>query len=77
MSELERLKRWMQENDLDYRSLANATGDTYSAIHMMTNGKREINGAFKWRFAEAFGHDEAKKVFGEQSQPSRVITATQ
>jgi hypothetical protein len=65
MDEKQRLLQWMQEHGHDYRSLAAATGDTYSNIHMMTNGKREINDAFKWRFKTAFGDKEANKVFGK------------
>lgn len=64
MTAKEQLKQWMENNGRDYRSVADATGDTYSAVHMMVNGKREINDAFKWRFAQAFGHDVAKSVFG-------------
>lgn len=63
MKEKERLLRWMQERGFDTQTLADATGDTFSTIHMITKGDRRVNDAFKWRFAVAFGWDEAAKVF--------------
>lgn len=72
MSEKQRLIQWMEENGHNYRTLADATGDTYSTIHMMTKGDRAISDAFKWRFQKTFGHEEAFKVFGEQTVEASV-----
>ena len=63
MTEKERLMQWMQEKGFDTESLATATGDSYSSIYMMTKGDRAVNDAFKWRFAETFGWEEAKSLF--------------
>jgi transcriptional regulator with XRE-family HTH domain len=65
MSDKQRLRQWMEQNGYDYRSLAAATGDTRTSIHMMVYGNRSVNQAFMWRFANAFGFNEAKKVFVE------------
>jgi hypothetical protein len=65
MNDRERLVQWMQENGYDTRRLALVTGDTRTNIHWMIkpDEPREINQAFKWRFREAFGNDEADRVF--------------
>jgi hypothetical protein len=44
--------------------VAEATGDTLSTIIMFVNDDRRVNQAFKWRFQEAFGYEEAQSVFG-------------
>lgn len=66
MDEKQRLNKWMEENGHDYRSLALATGDTVSNVHMMTKGHRDVSDGFKYRFWLAFGQDETCKVFGKQ-----------
>jgi len=63
MNEKERLNQWMQARGFDTKTLAAATGDSFSGIYMITKGDREVNDAFKWRFALAFGWDEATQVF--------------
>lgn len=63
MDERERLLQWMQEKGFSTSSLAESTGDAFSNIHMMLKGDRKLNDAFKWRFAVAFGWDEAVTVF--------------
>lgn len=65
MDEKQRLNQWMEVNGLDYRSLAEATGDTYSNIHMMTKGNRAVSDAFKFRFWRTFGQEATISVFGE------------
>ena len=64
----ERLNTWMRERGFNYRTLAEVTGDTYSLIYMMAKGQRDVNDAFKWRFASAFGWDEAQRVFPVEEQ---------
>jgi hypothetical protein len=66
MNEKQRLNKWMAANGLNYRSLAEATGDTYSNIHMMTKGDRAVNDAFKFRFWRTFGQEATILVFGEK-----------
>lgn len=63
MTDLERLRAWMKAHELDYRAVAEATGDTKSTVNMILNGNRAINQAFKWRFGVAYGFDEACRVF--------------
>lgn len=63
MNEKERLTQWMQEKGFDTDTLAAATGDSFSSIYMITKGDRKVNDAFKWRFAVAFGWQEASQVF--------------
>lgn len=64
--EKERLMEWMVGRGFDTASLADATGDTFSTVHMITKGNRPVSDAFKWRFGVAFGFDEAKSLFLSQ-----------
>lgn len=84
----DRLLRWMQERDMDIEALGAATGDTYSALFLMLRAEgrtaRPIGVKFIWRFAHAFGLDEAAKVFadmpplsvGDDGVPVSVHTTT-
>lgn len=63
LAERERLAKWMQENGHNNATVAAATGDFYTTIQMMTEGNRRISQGFKWRFSNAFGDGEARKVF--------------
>lgn len=60
----ERLVQWMKDNGYDYRTLAAATGDPVSQVHMITSGARSVSDAFKFRFFRAFGQEELNKAFG-------------
>lgn len=68
MTEQEILLHFMQERGFDFESLAAATGDSRSSIYMITRGGRPVNDAFKWRFAQAFGWEEAERLFGKPIQ---------
>lgn len=63
MSERERFLQWMKDKGLDTKTVAEATGDTYSTVHMISKGDRPVSDAFKWRFRCAFGDQEASLVF--------------
>lgn len=76
MNDKERLLQWMKERNISMSQLARATGDHTSAISMMTNGPREVNQAFKWRFGEAFGFDVATQIFLDNPiQRQEIATA--
>lgn len=76
MNDVERLKKWMDEQGLTYRTLADATKDTHSTVHMMLNGRRDINEAYKWRFQKAFGNDVAMSIFVTDFTPAEMTEAT-
>lgn len=63
MNETQRLKQWIDEHGFDVARLAEVTGDSYSNVYLMTTGRRPINDGFRWRFAVAFGWQEASHVF--------------
>jgi hypothetical protein len=63
LAERERLVTWMNENGYRETTLAAATGDFYNNIKAMLKGDRRVSQAFKWRFEDAFGNEEANKVF--------------
>lgn len=63
LAERERLIAWMKKNGYKETTLAAATGDFYNNIKAMLYGKRHISQAFKWRFEDVFGNEEANKIF--------------
>lgn len=63
LAERDRLVAWMKANGHDSVSLGAATGDFYTGIHVMLEGKRRISQGFKWRFLETFGYEETAKTF--------------
>lgn len=73
MNEKERLNQWMEARGFDTKTLAAATGDSFSSIYMITKGNRDVNDAFKWRFALAFGWDEAIQIFDTHQSPAMEI----
>lgn len=62
----ERLRQWMTENGLGNTELGRELGFTREFVWQVANGKREVTGEFRWRFAERFGWDEAQALFGAQ-----------
>jgi hypothetical protein len=61
----EQLAKWMAENGVNVKLLADATGVSSNYIYMMTKSDRTISEAFKWRFGVAYGHEVAQRVFAE------------
>lgn len=58
----ERLHTWMTENSYTNSTLAKELGWSYDYIYKIVN-ERPIPETFKWRFADRFGMDVAKRVF--------------
>lgn len=65
--ECESLERWAAAKGFDIDELAAVMDESYSTIYRMFKQQRPVNDAFKWRFAKAFGWDEAQNVFESQS----------
>lgn len=61
----DQLAKWMADNGVNVKLLADATGVSSNYIYMMTKSDRTISEAFKWRFGLAYGHDVAQQVFAE------------
>lgn len=68
MGDRERLNQWMEQNRHNCRTLAEMTGETRQSVYGFTSGNRPISDGFKWRFAAAFGLDQAQRVFADASQ---------
>lgn len=71
-TERDRFVQWMKDRGLSTKAVADATGDTYSMVHMIVNGNRPLNDAFKWRFKVAFGDEEANDIFDVNHQSSQA-----
>jgi len=63
MTHAKRLDAWMMLGGYTDRTLAEAIGVDPSYVWYIRKGKRPVTDRFRWRFAEKFGFDEAKKLF--------------
>ncbi|MGL4649356.1 MAG: helix-turn-helix domain-containing protein [Caldilineaceae bacterium] len=62
----DRLRQWMDLNGYGNTDLARELSFTREFVWQVANGKREVTGEFRWRFAERFGWAEAQALFGAQ-----------
>ena len=67
MTDLDRLKQWMTENNIKASQLAKATKVGHSLVWGMLNDKRNIGDGFKWRIFLAYG-DVAFAIFSGQAK---------
>lgn len=68
----ERLRRWMEEHGFGNTKLGRELGFRREFVWQVVNGKREVTGEFRWRFAERFGWDEAQALFGDEEGEADV-----
>lgn len=66
LAERTRFVAWMKANGYNFNSVAAATGDFYTTVQMMVEGKRRISQAFKWRLRHAFGNRVVDAIFCEE-----------
>lgn len=59
------LKKWMDENKIDVRSLADLLSFNQSSIYKFLIGNRPASWEFKHRFAVIYGIEKATEIFGE------------
>lgn len=69
MTENERILAWMKERNIGNSELAAAMGISYDLAYKVTTGQRIITDTFRWRFAQAYGYEEATRLF---TQPTEV-----
>lgn len=63
MTDVDRLKAWMDTNNYDSASLSKELGYLGDWIANVINGCRPIGYSLKWRFGEAFGESAFNQVF--------------
>ena len=70
------VRRWMADNGFTNSSMAEKMGFSYEYIYKISTGASLISDAFKWRFAEVFGHELAQTMFAngatEEETPEAV-----
>lgn len=66
---MEELRKWMEQNKVSNSDLAERLGLSYNYIYLIVNGQRDITDTFRWRFAQAYGYEEATRLF---TQPAEV-----
>lgn len=72
MSELERLKAWMADNDLKMKPFAKKMEMPYITVYMMLSRRNRLSASFKVRFIKTFGYQLALSIFDPfdtKSQP--------
>jgi plasmid maintenance system antidote protein VapI len=69
MTENERILEWMKTRNIGNSDLATAMGISYDLAYKVTTGQRIITDAFKWQFQQAYGYEEATRLF---TQPTEV-----
>lgn len=70
MNEVTRLHAWMEKHAYTKRQLADRMGMSYDGVYQTLKVRKSCSPEFKWRFAEAFGWEEAQSIFGTQQAPS-------
>lgn len=66
MDEREKLLKWMADNKITKRHMADRMSFSYDGIYQAIEVRRYFSPEFKWRFQEAFGKEAATSIFSEQ-----------
>jgi len=73
MTEIERLKAWMDTKDITMKSLARKMGISYLSVYTIIAKRQSLTNNFKWRFTQVFGWETARELFdqtqAEENQP--------
>lgn len=68
MNDNERILAWMKERNIGNSELAAALGISYDLAYKVTTGQRIVTDAFKWQFQQAYGYEEASRLFAQPQQ---------
>ena len=60
-----KLREWMEARGMSNTQLAHELGVTRELVWYFASGKRRTTDAFKWRFGQVFGFDEAQRIFND------------
>jgi len=76
MTEVDKLKTWLQENEISITALADAVGMSYDGTYQTLNVRGPILGrlsdGLKWKFAQKFGVDIAGQIFDPDISPTSI-----
>lgn len=68
------LQSFLTEKQMNVSQLARAVDMAIPPVWRMVNGQQPVSDAFRWRFLQAFGADEAVRIFGnghsEEAHPA-------
>jgi plasmid maintenance system antidote protein VapI len=65
MDRREQLLQWAQQQGITWTELSRKLDFSLSYITRMAAGERKITDGFLWRFAQCYGWEATKQVFGE------------
>lgn len=68
MTDVDRLRAWMEYERYTQRQLADRMGMSESMISRILHGRRSISGHFKWKFYFMFGKRAADSIFEEEER---------
>lgn len=74
MTEIERIRIWMDKTGHTVSSLAKELGMSYDGTYQVLNVRKHVSNGFKFRFINCFGIDAAAKVFDLSSTASPTST---
>ena len=76
MTEVDKLKTWLQENEISITALADAVGMTYDGTYQTLNVRGpslgRLSDGLKWKFAQKFGVDIAGQIFDPDISPTSI-----
>lgn len=61
--ELDRLLKWINDNNLTTGSLADALGMSYDGVYQVLYVRKNVSPGFRMRFIERFGKQVADNIF--------------
>ena len=67
MTENEKLRQWLNENNKKIVDLADAIGWSYNYVANMVSGNKPLTDGFRWRFGEVYGFEAAQAVFNTEN----------
>lgn len=63
MTEIQRIRKWMDETGYTVSSLAKEIGMSYDGTYQVLSVRERLSNGFKFRFINRFGIETAKAVF--------------
>lgn len=70
--DIERLREWMSNNELDNKRLARKMGIPYISVHTVIDRRASTTDQFVNRFIRCFGYETAASIFKIHLAPVAV-----
>lgn len=77
MTDIDRLRSWMEGRKLNMKSLARDMEMPYITVHTVVKRRERITDQFVTRFIRRYGIDEASRVFKTHLAPAKINEVAQ